>query len=377
MGFSHTVTNFNTTTTTTSQFPNSSLSLVTTKTSWTTLSTTPDPCHLDDSSLQIPLAVFYSLLFVLGLAGNLLALWVFLFVQSKRNSVHVFLINVALADLLLVVCLPFRILYHSRVGNLFYMNMYISITLLGLISVDRYLKTKRDMGMQHRLQTKWSTVTCTVIWVVAFNPCVICTDGLCAGVSRCFHYKHLQSAMWKAYINMFLVVIFWLTFFALVASYWKIAFKLLRTSQEKPDLPNAPRYTRTAKKSFFILFVFTVCFVPYHTVRVFYIMSQITDSDCFWRNVADKANEVALLFSALNSCLDPVMYFLLSSSERCIIMWLTFCTSVQKISGPPVNHSRKTPTSYIKPASSKVALVVVSSSIFDFTLFSQMCGQYF
>lgn len=133
---------------------------------------------------------------------------------------------------------------------------------------------------------------------------------------------------------MFLVVIFWLTFFALVASYWKIALKLMRTSQEKPDLPNAPRYTRTAKKSFFILFVFTVCFVPYHTVRVFYIISQITDSSCFWRNVADKANEVALLFSALNSCLDPVMYFLLSSSVRKeVLRLMSNILNVRDISG--------------------------------------------
>lgn len=135
-------------------------------------------------------------------------------------------------------------------------------------------------------------------------------------VSRCFHYKPLHNAKWKAYINIFLLVLFWLVFISLVVSYGKIALKLLRTSQEKPDLPNASRYTRTAKKSFFILFLFTICFVPYHMVRVFYIKTQITETSCFSQNVADKANEVALLFSALNSCLDPVMYFLLSSSVR-------------------------------------------------------------
>lgn len=135
-------------------------------------------------------------------------------------------------------------------------------------------------------------------------------------VSRCFHYKVLQNMKWKAYINIGILVVFWLVFISLVVSYGKIALKLQRTSKKKPDLPNASRYNRTAKKSFFILFLFTVCFVPYHLVRVFYIKTQITDTSCFWRGVADKANEVALLFSALNSCLDPVMYFLLSSSVR-------------------------------------------------------------
>lgn len=281
--------------------------------------------------MQSLLAVLYSIIFILGLVGNLVALWVFFCVHSKKNSVRVFLINVAFADLLLVICLPFRILYHSQgnmwnlgptlckiVGNLFYMNMYISVTLLGLISVDRYLKIHRVSGVQHRLwSTRWSTALCAVVWIVAFAlTLVLLMSKNHAQIDRCFHYKLLHNAKWKAYINIFLVVIFWLVFISLMVSYGKIAFKLLRTSQEKPDLPNASHYSRTAKKSFFILFLFTLCFVPYHTVRVFYIKTQITDTSCFWRGVADKANEVALLFSALNSCLDPVMYFLLSTSVR-------------------------------------------------------------
>lgn len=133
---------------------------------------------------------------------------------------------------------------------------------------------------------------------------------------RCFHYKRLHHQKWKAYINMVIVTGFWLVFVPLVVSYSKIALKLQRASQQKPGLPNATHFARTAKKSFFILFLFTVCFVPYHLVRIFYIWTQITDTTCYWQGVADRANEVALLFSALNSCLDPVMYFLLSSSVR-------------------------------------------------------------
>ncbi|XP_010888268.2 probable G-protein coupled receptor 34b [Esox lucius] len=289
-------------------------------------------CPPDDGSLMIPLAILYSVLFVLGLAGNVLALWVFLHVHSKKNSIRVFLINTALADLLLVICLPFRVFYHSKgnhwdlgstlckvVGNLFYMNMYISITLLGLISVDRYLKIQRCRWRSSSPQAnRWSAALCGTIWMLALVsvlPMIVLKEGN-EETNRCFQYKQRQHAKWKAYFNLFLVGVFWIVFVCLVVSYGKIAVKLLRTSRNKPDLPNAPHYNRTAKKSFFVLFLFTVCFVPYHIVRVFYIVSQITDTSCFWRGVADKANEVALLLSALNSCLDPVMYFLLSASVR-------------------------------------------------------------
>ncbi|CDQ97238.1 unnamed protein product [Oncorhynchus mykiss] len=318
-------------------FPKSSHSLIATETTFKNLltATTPDPrehCQLDDSSLQIPLAVLYSVLFVLGLAGNILALWVFLYVHSKKNSVRVFLINVALADLLLVICLPFRVLYHSKgnhwdmgptlckvVGNLFYMNMYISITLLGLISVDRYLKIQRSVLWQYRRQaTRWSSTVCGTIWILALAsviPMILLSEGN-EELNKCFQYKQRKHAQGKAYFNLFLVAVFWFVFVCLVVSYGKIALKLLRASRDKPDLPNATRYNRTARKSFFVLFLFTICFVPYHMVRVFYVVSQISETSCFWRGVVDQANEVVLLLSALNSCLDPMMYFLLSESVR-------------------------------------------------------------
>ncbi|KPP69543.1 hypothetical protein Z043_111690 [Scleropages formosus] len=289
-----------------------------------------DSCLLDDSTLRIPLALTYSFFFVFGLAGNLLALWVFMFVHVKKNSVRVFLINVAIADLILLVCLPFRIFYHSNsnqwplgqtwckvVGNVFYMNMYISIILLGFISVDRYIKIQQ--GAPRRLQgSGWSAAVCAVVWVFAIAsviPMIMFSEGN-EEKNKCFQYKQRQKAKGKAYFNLFLVVFFWLIFIFLMVSYGKIAAKLLRASRKKPDLPNALRYNRTAKKSFFVLFLFTICFVPYHIFRIFYIHSQVSDTPCYWRGIMDKTNEVVLLLSAFNSCLDPVMYFLLSGSVR-------------------------------------------------------------
>ncbi|CAL8388977.1 unnamed protein product [Gadus morhua 'NCC'] len=310
----------------------------------------PGPCSLDTSSLRIPLTLFYALFVVLGLAGNLLALWVFLRDRSdkkasdKKASVDVLLVNVALSDLLLVACLAFRVWYHGvrgerwelgatmchMVGHFFYMNMYISIVLLGLISVDRYVKISRGGVPLQRprglaMRCGWRTAACALIWALALAWAlllILLSEETHQELHRCFQYKSLQHSKWKGYLNLMLVVVFWISYGCMVVCYVKIAFKLLRTSKEKPDLPNAARYARTANKSFFILVLFTVCFVPYHIVRVFYIVSQITDTSCYWRGVVYQANEVALLFSALNSCLDPVMYFLLSSPMRKQVMRL-------------------------------------------------------
>ncbi|XP_070786888.1 probable G-protein coupled receptor 34 [Enoplosus armatus] len=297
-------------------------------------------CSFDDEALRLPLAVLYSLFFLFGLVGNLFALWVFLFLHSSRNSVRVFLINCAVADLVLLACLPFRVFYHvngnrwvlgsvacKMVGNLFYMNMYISITLLGFISLDRYLRLKGKGRVRKRMRMTlwghsrpWSWVACGALWGLSLMALVpmIATAEDSEDKDICFQYKQRSSkAKGKAYFNAVLVVLFWVVFIMLVVSYAKIASQLLRVSRDKPDLPNAQRYQRTAKKSFFVLFLFTICFGPYHAFRPVYILSQLsTTVHCEYLQLVDRTNEVMLLFSAFNSCLDPVMYFLLSGSVR-------------------------------------------------------------
>lgn len=297
-------------------------------------------CSFDDTALRLPLAVLYSLFFIFGLVGNLFALWVFLFLHSSRNSVRVFLINCAVADLVLLACLPFRVFYHINenqwvlgsvacklVGNLFYMNMYISITLLGFISLDRYLRLKGKGRARRGLRLTlwghswpWSGVACVTLWGLSLTALVpmIATAEDKVNESQCFQYKQRSDkAKGKAYFNAILVLLFWLVFIMLVVSYAKIASQLMRVSRDKPDLPNAQRYQRTAKKSFFVLFLFTVCFGPYHAFRPVYILSQLSGSaSCDYLRLVDRINEVMLLLSAFNSCLDPVMYFLLSGSVR-------------------------------------------------------------
>uniref|UniRef100_A0A3Q3WAM9 Probable G-protein coupled receptor 34 n=1 Tax=Mola mola TaxID=94237 RepID=A0A3Q3WAM9_MOLML len=297
-------------------------------------------CTFEDSALRLPLAVIYSLFFLFGLAGNLYALWVFLFLHSKRNSVWVFLINCAVADLVLLACLPFRIFYHvngnkwvlgsvacKMVGNLFYMNMYISITLLVLISLDRYLRLKgrsrerRGMTVTFRgHKWPWSKVACGALWglsLLALTPMIATAEDKDYS-DKCFQFKSRRGkAKGKAYFNAVLVIFFWLVFIMLVVSYVKIALQLLRTSRNQPHFPNAQKYERTAKKTFFVLLLFTVCFAPYHAFRPVYILSQLSGNvTCEYLQQLDRINEVMLLFSAFNSCLDPVMYFLVSGSAR-------------------------------------------------------------
>ncbi|CAH2220350.1 probable G- coupled receptor 34 [Pelobates cultripes] len=289
-------------------------------------------CLKDERSLGVALAVLYGIIFVIGLLGNILALYVFLCVHNKRNSVQVYLLNTAIADLLLIFCLPFRIAYYLTqqwdmgivfckvIGNLFYLNMYMSIILLGLISIDRYMKVKKSLRRHRVSKRKCSIQICCILWVAGAIAVVVLITAQSmkaqSNPKECFYYTDKKDAVWQAVFNYFIVLVFWIVFLSLILSYMKIAKNLLRISKERAHLPSAGKYNGTAWKSFFVLFIFTICFVPYHTFRIFYITSQLKNTSCYWTDIIHKTNEIMLVFSALNSCLDPVMYFLLSSSIR-------------------------------------------------------------
>ncbi|XP_009891580.1 PREDICTED: probable G-protein coupled receptor 34 [Charadrius vociferus] len=293
-----------------------------------------DSCSLDDNSLSLALIVFYSIIFVIGLVGNIVALFAFLCIHQKRNSIQVYLLNVAIADLLLIFCLPFRILYHVTentwmfglilckiVGTLFYMNMYISIVLLGLISLDRYIKINKSIKRPKMLTTTRSIHICCMVWALALTGFIIVVapsffKSEDSNSTMCFHYRNKQNAKTEAILNYIIVVIFWIVFFLLILSYVKIAKNLLKISKKRANFPNAGKYTQTARNSFIVLIIFTICFVPYHVFRFAYITSQLQNPSCYWQEIIHKCNEVMLIFSSFNSCLDPVMYFLMSRSVR-------------------------------------------------------------
>ncbi|XP_061485306.1 probable G-protein coupled receptor 34 [Rhineura floridana] len=296
-------------------------------------------CVMIEKSLSLALLFLYSVIFVIGLVGNVTALYVFLFTHCKKNSIQVYLLNVAIADLLLIFYLPFRILYHITqntwllgltvckiVGNLFYMNMYVSIVLLGLISLDRYVKINRSVHQPKVPTTKQSIYLCCTLWTVAITGFILMvvqsTRKEDKHSAMCFHYREKQNAKMEAGFNYILVIIFWIVFILLILSYIKIASNLLKISKKRISFPHTRRYTAIARNSFIVLIIFTLCFAPYHIFRFIYITLQLHNTSCSWKQIIHKCNEIMLVFSSFNSCLDPVMYFLMSRSVRKTVLQL-------------------------------------------------------
>ncbi|XP_078066511.1 G protein-coupled receptor 34 like [Mustelus asterias] len=292
-------------------------------------------CTIVDGFLTTGLPIFYIIICVIGLLGNVLALWVFFFNQRKPTSISIYMKHLAMADLLLLLCLPFRIAYHigqykwmakyyfcKIIGTFFYINMYASIVFLGLISLDRYLKITKPLRTFRIHSVKWSSGLSKAVWLatVLFMLPFFVASSLKSNETKCFHYKN-QSVLAGA-MNLAAVMFIFILSLLFLVSYAKIAVKLYKMSKGKKKQQIRRVSTRAYLKTFIVLAIYLVCFMPYHIVRVPYVLSQMgAISSCQSKQFLHVANELVLCLSALNSCLDPVIYFFLSNSFRRTVIY--------------------------------------------------------
>uniref|UniRef100_A0A3B1JR77 C-C chemokine receptor type 1-like n=1 Tax=Astyanax mexicanus TaxID=7994 RepID=A0A3B1JR77_ASTMX len=124
------------------------------------------------------LTALYSLFFVVGFIGNALVVWVITVGAQLQSMTDVCLLNLALADLLLVLSLPFMI-YQINHGWIFgdimctmyrgvyYVGFYGGIFFIVLTSIDKYLAIVHAV-FALRVRTKtFGIVASLSIWTLA------------------------------------------------------------------------------------------------------------------------------------------------------------------------------------------------------------------
>ncbi|KAM9769934.1 C-C chemokine receptor type 7-like [Menidia menidia] len=123
----------------------------------------PSPCNKTSNrsfrSWFIP--TFFALICVLGLAGNLLVVLTGFYFQRLKTMTDVYLLNLAFADLLFALSLPFWAAKETAEWSLgpmackalhavYKLSFYSSMLLLCLISVDRYFAIAKAVAAHRR-----------------------------------------------------------------------------------------------------------------------------------------------------------------------------------------------------------------------------------
>lgn len=314
------------------------------------LNSTQPPTNQTDFSSVFTLQVLpwlYLVICIVGLSLNSVAAWIFFRVPSDSGLV-VYLKNMVVADLLMLISFPFRVAAQMDLGGwmmhviicrytavLFYSSMYVGILFMGLISLERYVKivrhtsppstctTRMGVSSLHLLQSvgfarglalfNWSLLLLCVL------PNVVLTSQTATeeNARHCMQLKTPLGMQWHRVSTFFSVGLFWVTLLVLIFCYASIASQIYRSYRRVRQ--DSSEVCRKSNRSIFsILAVFFICFVPYHICRVPYTLSQMPASN-FSRNsrfLLFQFKEGTLFLSALNVCLDPIIYFLMCQTFR-------------------------------------------------------------
>ncbi|KAG7488497.1 hypothetical protein MATL_G00034690 [Megalops atlanticus] len=239
----------------------------------------PEGSHLEN----VLFASFYTVIFIIAVPGNILALWVFTKEKRKNSPSKVFLKNLAVADVSFVMMLPMRIVYHLMdshwpfgeilcrlLGYLFYLNMYCSLYFMTCISLDRFIAVVFPIQALRIRKPAYAGVASAILWfclVIAMMPLLLSQQTVQLSDSNRTVCNQLYREKPSARALVSTAVAFAIPLITIVASYIMILHRLCRKMEQE----KRPVREKAIRMIVLILVNFTVAFVPYHVTRFIYI----------------------------------------------------------------------------------------------------------
>ncbi|XP_077422451.1 C5a anaphylatoxin chemotactic receptor 1-like [Vanacampus margaritifer] len=274
--------------------------------------------------IQIAALTFYALVFLFGVPGNAIVVWVTGF-KMPPSVPAIFFLNLALADLLCCLSLPLLMVplahddhWHfgpmacTLVKGLFFLVMYCSILQLVFISLDRWLLVARPVWCQNKRGRKYAILGCVAVWclaLIASIPEFVYNKEINAGVHKrqCVAVHSVRSA-WLVTTLRFLLG-FLLPFLIIVICHLMV----YRGADSSVGTRTKSRSKRMLKVITAVVLSFFLCWLPLHIVNFFVLVTP-------WHSPHSPsvylAHVLTLCLAYFNSCLNPLLYVCLGRSFK-------------------------------------------------------------
>ncbi|RVE62414.1 hypothetical protein OJAV_G00156910 [Oryzias javanicus] len=285
----------------------------------------------------------YSLFFLLGLLGNSLVIWVVISGARLRSMTDMCLLNLAIADLLLVCSLPF-LAYQSRdqwlfgdamckiVLGVYHIVFYSGIFFICLMSIDRYLAIVHAVYAMRARTLFFGRIAAAVTWTAGFlasfpelvfiklkkptniNMSVFCYPALAVedGDFSSSHFWTIFSIFKMNILGLFVPL------FIMVFCYSQIIWKLLDSHSSRKQ---------AIRLVYLVLAVFFCCWVPYNLASFFKGLELLhIYSGCESSQTIALALQVTEVIAYSHSCLNPILYVFAGEKFRKQLLRLIYKT---------------------------------------------------
>lgn len=285
----------------------------------------------------------YLLVFILGIVGHLVSMYVFFSVWRKKKgltTVNQFMVNLLVSDLMLVCSLPFRASYyllgsHWDFGRVtckllfyvFYLNMYTSIYFLVSLNIMRYLALAQPYRYKRLQKCCNGQLVCFLIWLfvaLTTSPLLFLPSKANSNDTayQCLELKNDNKTIQILIIinNATLAVGFVVPLGFILWCSVCVAYRLWK------PVPSQRTVNISRKKAFALVIIslgfFVICFLPYHVMRTVFLHTELgvsngqSGSSCESIWLVRKAAVVTLCLCVAHSCLDPILFFFVGENFR-------------------------------------------------------------
>ncbi|XP_063808518.1 G-protein coupled receptor 182 [Pseudophryne corroboree] len=282
---------------------------------------------LDEGVKNVFLFIFYLVIFVFGLAGNLIVIWVNWQSRRSKSSINLYILNMAVADLGVVLSLPFWMLeamleytwlwggFLCRFTHYFYFaNMFSSIFFLTALSVERYMTLTSTSVFWRQNQHRIRKALCIGIWVlsaifpipdVIHMQLVDGTEPVCMFMAPFETYDE-----WALAVTLMTTIIGFIIPFSIILVYNLMTAYHLKKS-------GRPESRRHCRLIYAYILTFLLSWLPYHaTVITLTLHGTHIFVNCHLVHVLYFFYEIIDCTSLFHCMANPVLYNFLSKDFR-------------------------------------------------------------
>ncbi|XP_068096940.1 C-X-C chemokine receptor type 5 isoform X2 [Hyperolius riggenbachi] len=267
---------------------------------------------------RIFIPLLYSLVFLVGITGNSLVLFILMRHRRSHSSTDTFLVHLAIADLLMLITFPFAVVEAmtgwvfgdflcKTVGVISRLNFFCSSLLLGCISIDRYLSIIHAINAFRRQCVRTVHIPCCCVWFLCFLLSL--PNFYILGTYEEHNYTWCayrqgyfpDNGWWQAGRFLNHVVAFLCPLILMSYCYSHIIAALYKSPR--------PEKKRAVRVAIVITVVFFLCWTPYNVVILVDTLDRLgIKKSCINQKQFHVAVIVTEVLGFIHCCLNPVLY---------------------------------------------------------------------
>ncbi|XP_053451347.1 somatostatin receptor type 1 isoform X1 [Nycticebus coucang] len=273
----------------------------------------------------ILISFIYSVVCLVGLCGNSMVIYVILRYAKMKTATNIYILNLAIADELLMLSVPFLVtstlLRHWPFGALLCrlvlsvdaVNMFTSIYCLTVLSVDRYVAVVHPIkAARYRRPTVakvvnlgvWVLSLLVILPIVVFSRTAANSDGTVA----CNMLMPEPAQRWLVGFVLYTFLMgFLLPVGAICLCYVLIIAKMRMVALKAGWQQRKRSERKITLMVMMVVMVFVICWMPFYVVQLVNVFAEQDDAT---------VSQLSVILGYANSCANPILYGFLSDNFK-------------------------------------------------------------